>query len=49
VVAMIRASFREHRLPLTIRIPIMAETIAAFAMTVWFGTHGFIGLRTWAW
>jgi CubicO group peptidase (beta-lactamase class C family) len=49
VVATMRASFREHRLPLTIRVPIMAETIAAFALTVWFGAHGFIGLRTWAW
>ena len=49
VVAIVRASFREHRLPLAIRVPIMVETIAACAMTVWFGAHGFIGLRTWAW
>jgi hypothetical protein len=49
VVATIRASFREHRLPLTIRFPVMLETIAAFALTVWFGANGWIGLRTWAW
>jgi hypothetical protein len=49
VAATIRASFREHRLPLVIRVPIMLETVAGFALTVWFGANGFIGLRTWAW
>jgi len=49
VIVTIRAWFREHRLPLTIRIPVTVEAIAAFAMTVWFGANGFIGLRTWAW
>jgi CubicO group peptidase (beta-lactamase class C family) len=49
LVAALRWSVRADRPGLAQRLVPTLTAVTAFAMTVWLGAHGIIGLRTWAW
>jgi CubicO group peptidase (beta-lactamase class C family) len=48
-IAAVRWSRRPDRPSLASRLVPTAMAFAALALAVWFGAHGMIGLRTWAW
>jgi hypothetical protein len=49
LVTAVRWSVRRDRPPLWRRLVPYATIAAAFAMTLWLGANGIIGLRIWAW